>query len=135
MNGAAEVDVIPPPILTTKELARVFERHISTSTPRARLSFHVQNWEGMDGDFIARMIGDGMYSPPRTMQIKFYALDGSSYHTANVSTNACKSVQWYLDGRPVYFKIKSMATYTNATVNPNNGHLTGCSCIECAPSS
>ena len=120
------------PINTSEELARVFERHISTSSPPARISFHLQDWEGMDGDFVARMIGGGENSPPRTTQRKFYTPDGSCYHSANVSNNPCKAVQWYLDGRPVLFKIKSMSTFTGSTVNPTNGHLTGCQCRDCA---
>ena len=132
---AAHVMAAPRPIKYVDEMMDVFERHCDHRTHGAfrrdpvRLSFLVRDWEGMDGEFIARIIGDNESSPPGTKNLRFYTPDGSLYCYAHVSTHACKEQQWLLDGRPVHFRIKSFGTYTGSSVNPRNGHIAG-DCLE-----
>ena len=122
----------PRPIKSVAEMVRLFNRHCADSShDPVRLSFLVRDWEGMDGEFVARLTGDNENSPPHTQNLRFYTPDGSQYCSADVSTHVCKKQQWLLDGRPVHFRIKSFGTYIDSTVNPRNGHLTGCACGDC----
>ena len=123
------------PVTTHQEMVHIFERHCAdrggVGMQPARLSFIVQNWEGMDGEWIARYIGDRESSPPGTCNLRIYTPDGSLYCYANVSVRPCNQVQWIMDGRPVYFKIKSFGTFTGSRVNPRNGHMESCACDQC----
>ena len=128
-EAAVQVVAVPRPIKTVKEMIRVFDSN-RLSDP-ARLSFIVQNWVGMAGEFVARIVGDNESSPPGTKNLRIYTPDGSVYCYANVSTHACKEQQWFLDGRPVFFKVVSFGTCTGTSVNPGNGHMTTCTCANC----
>ena len=97
----------------------------------ARLSFLVQDWEGMHGEFLARYIGDNESSPPGTRNLRIFTPDGSLHCYANVSTRSCKTPQWMMEGRPVFFKVKSFGTYAGQRVNPLNGHMEACACDQC----
>jgi hypothetical protein len=123
------------PINSFNELLRVFERHhMIDGTVRqdpVHLSFLVRHWQGMDGEFVARYIGENESSPPGTKNLRIYTPDGSLYCFANVSTRACRDQQWVLDGRPVFLKVKSFGTYLGSSVNPANGHMTTCTCVDC----
>ena len=125
----------PRPVITFEEMVEIFERHCphrgAAEQPPPRLSFLVQDWEGMGGEWVARYIGDSESSPPGTRNLRIYTPDGSLYCYANVSVRPCNQVQWIMDGRPVYFKIKSFGTYTGGRVNPRNGHMESCACDQC----
>ena len=137
-DAVLQVMAVPRPIKTVKEMSDVFERHCAhkhnagTRQDPVRLSFLVQDWEGMEGEFVARIIGDNESSPPATKNLRIYTPDGSLYCYANVSTHACRDQQWVLDGRPVFLKVKSFGTYLGSSVNPRNGHMTSCACADCA---
>ena len=123
----------PRRISTVEEMLSVFERHlVDREQEPPRLSFLVKGWEGMDGEFVARLVGDSESSPRFTRNLKIYTPDGTLYCFANVSTQVCKEPQWILDGRPVFFKVKTFGTFIGSTVNPRNGHLSSCSCGVCA---
>ena len=125
------------PVTTHQEMVHIFDRHnmpsndAETQQHPARLSFLVQDWEGMGGEWVARYIGDSESPPPGTRNLRIYTPDGSLYCYANVSVRPCNQVQWIMDGRPVYFKIKSFGTYTDGRVNPRNGHMESCACDQC----
>ena len=125
----------PRPVITLEEMVEIFERQCphrgAAEQPPPRLSFLVQDWEGMGGEWVARYIGDSESSPPGTRNLRIYTPDGSLYCYANVSVRSCNQVQWIMDGRPVYFKIKSFGTYTGGRVNPRNGHMESCACDQC----
>ena len=139
--AAMQLVRVPPVIRSAKEMMKVFTRHLphrNRSTPPeqvpdpAILSFLTKDFFHMDGEYVARLNGDGEGAPRHTRTLFFYPPDGARYCYAYVSTRPSSSAHWLLDNRPVFLKILSFGTCEGSTVNPRNGHMTTCSCQNCS---
>ena len=129
-DATVQVMAVPRPIKSFNDLLRVFNRN-NTDGELAppRVSFDITWDERMEGEFVARMNGDPDATPPGTVELQVYKPDGSLFG-ATVSKRLCATQQWVLDGRPVFFKVKSFGTYS-WRVNPVNGHSATCACANC----
>ena len=119
---------LPRPIKTVTEMLDVFCKKVEQAQDRPRVSFDKVFDVRMEGEFFAHINGPPPY-PPGTIDMQMYKSDGSIY-CANVSKRASTEAQWILDGRPVFFKVKSFGAFS-WRVNPTNGHLTICTCSYC----
>jgi hypothetical protein len=135
MEGGGEVVVVtvPRPIRTAKEVFAIFD---GVALPQ--MSFLVQDFVGMEGEFFAR---DTTFNDQGGTLIRFFSPDGRVYMGMSISTQCCKEAQWILDNRPVHLKVKRVFKYKGDTINPSNGHLASftestpsgaCPCADCA---
>ena len=108
-------------------MIRVFNRHLPKNNgaavePPPTLSFLDPAFKNYEGEFVARMLGDGEGCPRHTKEIRFYSPDGEKYCYAYVDTRGYRKAYWMLDGRPVFLHICTVGTYADSRVNPQNGH-------------
>ena len=83
------------------------------------------------GEFVARGLGDGEGLPKHMKDIFFYTPDGEKYCSARVDSRPCDSACWVLDGRPVFLRVLTIGTHPGMKVNPRNGHMRTCRCVDC----
>ena len=113
INGEVDVLLVANlrPITELEDLARRL-KHQS----EARVTFEVQRWEGMGGDFVVashkvdRGPGASVYMRAQSIQIELRRSGGNERCTARVSAAqpVRRCVQWYLDNRPVHLEITSI---------------------------
>ena len=130
----------PRRITIIGEMIYVFERHTPKRNgettpvqPPPTLSFLDPAFtdNGYEGEFLARMLGDGEGCPRGTKQIRFYSPDGEKYCFSYVASRGSRQASWMLDSRPVFLHVRSVGTYADSKVNPQDGHLRECKCSKC----
>ena len=141
LGVASEVNMqllkTPRTIKTIDEMIRVFNRHLPKDNdaapvePPPTLSFLDPAFKNYKGEFVARVLGDGDGCPPNTKEIRFYSSDGETYCSALVDTRGYLKAYWMLDSRPVFLHVRTIGTFSDMKVNPQNGHMRHCKCPEC----